>query len=88
MALAPVKPVLLPSLQYSLAALVLQHGKGGESTQHAENFLGQDSCSLGPRYISAVLSSPLTLPCTAGVWGRALEHGNHFQQQEEKSLYC
>lgn len=49
---------------------------------------GQDSCSLGPRCIPAALSSPLTLPGSAGVWGRALEHGNHLQLEEEKSLNC
>lgn len=88
MALAPVEPVLLLFLQNFLAALVPQYGTGEESTHHAESFLGQDSCSLGPRGIPAALSSPATLPGSAGVWGRALEHGNHLQPEEEKSLNC
>lgn len=54
----------------------------------SEGFLGQHSCSLGPRCIPTALSSPLTLPGSAGVWGRALEHGNHSQLEEEKSLNC
>lgn len=87
-ALAPEEPVLFPSLQYSLAALVPQHGKGGESTQHAEGFLGQDSCSLGDRCIPAALCTPLTLPGSARVWGRSLGHGKHSQLEGEKSLHC
>lgn len=67
-----------------LSSIGSSDGTGGESTQHAESFLGEDSCSLGPRGIPAALSSSPTLPGSAGVWGGALKHGNHSQLEEER----
>lgn len=36
----------------------------------------------------ASLPAPPTLPGSEGVWGRALEHGNFSQMEEEKGVNC